>query len=168
LSPGTSYSFQAGSVDLSNNGPTLNPGPVVHHRCRAGRILRRSRSAKRYPRSRTRPRPSHGRPMRCRTAASIRTSAGALDPERGILGSRNAPQNVLTNLKPATTYFLRASSVDRTGNGPTLSPVAGEQYPSPQRRRTPCPGGPSGAGPVGQPCRRLTWQASTEPRSGWI
>ncbi|OGG55610.1 MAG: hypothetical protein A3F84_01755 [Candidatus Handelsmanbacteria bacterium RIFCSPLOWO2_12_FULL_64_10] len=126
LSAGTTHTFRAGSIDASNNGPawtqdltfTTDPTPDTTP-----------------PRIFGDPKVSAvtdgGATVEWQTdelsdsAVRFGAAAATLDFNVGSAEAVTAHRVALTNLKPATAYFLRVSSIDRSGNGPTLSPEGG-------------------------------------------
>jgi hypothetical protein len=126
LSGATAHTFRAGSIDASNNGPawsqdltfTTDPTPDTT----PPRILGEPKVSAVT---------DGGATVEWQTdelsdsAVRFGTAAATLDFNVGSAEAATAHRVALTNLRPATTYFLRVSSIDRSGNGPTLSPEGG-------------------------------------------
>jgi hypothetical protein len=126
LSAGAAHTFRAGSLDASNNGPTWTPEltfktdptpdttpPRVLEEPKASAVTDQTATV------------TWQTDELSDSAVRFGASAASLDFNVGASEAVTAHRVALTNLKPATAYFLRVSSIDRAGNGPTLSPGGG-------------------------------------------
>ena len=127
LSAGASYSFRAGSLDLSNNGPTWSSTlafdtdptpdttpPDIPEDPEVSAITDRTAVVK------------WTTDEVSDSGVEFGTSASSLDFNIGSSEVVKDHREVLTGLEPATTYFLQVSSTDRSGNGPTFGPAQGQ------------------------------------------
>ena len=127
LSADVSYLFRAGSLDLSNNGPTWSSTEVFDTDptpdTKAPEIPEDPEVSAITDRTAT---------MKWTTdevsdsGVKFGTSASSLDFNIGSSEVVMDHREVLTGLEPGTTYFLQVNSTDRSGNGPTFGPAQGK------------------------------------------
>ena len=126
LSADTPYSFRAGSLDISNNGPTWSSAeafdtdptpdttlPDIPEDPAVSAITDRSAIV------------TWLTDEASDSGVDFGTSSSTLDFTSGSAEPVEGHRVVLTKLDAATTYFLRVSSTDRAGNGPTFGPGPG-------------------------------------------
>jgi|GEM_PF-4775226 len=126
LTANMAYSFRAGSLDASNNGPTwsssltftTDPAPDTT----PPRIVGDPQVSAVTDQTAT---VTWATDELSDSAVRFGAAAATLDFNVGSAEAVTAHRVTLTNLKPATTYFLRVSSIDRSGNGPVLRPEGG-------------------------------------------
>ncbi|OGG53444.1 MAG: hypothetical protein A3F84_12730 [Candidatus Handelsmanbacteria bacterium RIFCSPLOWO2_12_FULL_64_10] len=126
LAANTAYTFRAGSLDASSNGPTwsqtltftTDPTPDTT----PPRIVGDPKVSAATDGAAT---VEWQTDELSDSAVRFGAAAATLGFNVGSAEAVTAHRVALTNLKPATTYFLRVSSIDRSGNGPTLSPEGG-------------------------------------------
>ena len=167
LSADTPYSFRAGSLDISNNGPTWSTTeafdtdptpdttlPDIPEDPEVSAITDRSAIV------------TWTTDESSDSGVDFGTSSSALDFTAGSAEPVEDHRVVLTKLDPATTYFLRVSSTDRAGNGPTFGPGPGETI-SFTTAAVPDTIAPAAVGFIlGQAGSRavlVNWQSLTEP-----
>ncbi len=162
----STYTFRAGTIDVSNNGPTWSATDTF----------------------RTDPTPDTTPPeieddpevsaITDQTAivtwhtdeasdsgVEYGTSSSALDFNAGSAEALEEHRVVLTKLTASTPYFLRVSSVDRVGNGPAVKPSGGGtvSFTTEAAPDTIAPAAvQSLLGRAGSGSALLSWQANTE------